>query len=223
MTIFSVYLTFFIGICKYICVCTDVFENEIRKLNHIQFRRPSNLIKTHSQLRSHLIDLVEFHQKIFELMDQVQQLMSGPFFKQLCIYTIFIGHSLHSRVTNSSENPLNRYNLKIKIVLLFTFQDIKEYTFDVLLAINALFLQTVFNFIICYFADTVTSASLNVADTLYNVDWFEFPVKEQQMISFMIRRAQIPFHFRGNNSITCSMQTLLRVSGQSNVMNEYND
>lgn len=103
------------------------------------------------------------------------------------------------------------------------FQNIKEYTFDVLLAINALFTQTVFNFIICYFADIVTGASLNVAETLYNVDWFEFPVKEQQMISFMIRRAQIPFHFRGNNSITCSMQTFLRVSGQSNIMKESND
>lgn len=102
IAIFSVYLTFFIGICKYIRVCTDVFENEIRKLNHIQFRRPSNLIKTHSQLRSHLVDLVDFHQKIFDLMNQVQQLMSGPFFKQLCIYTIFIGHSLHSRVTNNN-------------------------------------------------------------------------------------------------------------------------
>lgn len=91
------------------------------------------------------------------------------------------------------------------------------------MAMNALFLQTVFNFIICFFADIVTSASLNVSDTLYNVDWFEFPIKEQQMISFMIRRAQIPFHFRGNNSITCSMQTFLRVSVQSNIINESND
>lgn len=104
IAIFSVYLIFFIGICKYIRVCTNIFENEIRKLNHIQFRRPSNLIKTHSQLRLHLIDLVEFHQKILELMNQVQQIMSGPFFKQLFIYTIFIGHSLHSRVTNNSKN-----------------------------------------------------------------------------------------------------------------------
>lgn len=98
------------------------------------------------------------------------------------------------------------------------FQNIKEYTFDVLLALNVLFLQTVFNFIICYSADIVTSASLNVADTLYNVDWFEFPVKEQQMISFMIRRAQIPFYFRGNDSITCSMQTFLRVNVVNSIL-----
>lgn len=69
------------------------------KLNIARFRRPSNMFKTHSQLRLHLIELITFHVDIFELMDRGQQIMSGPFFKELCTYTIFVAHSLHSQVS----------------------------------------------------------------------------------------------------------------------------
>lgn len=64
-------------------------------------------------------------------------------------------------------------------------QEIKEYTLDVLIAINALVVQTVFNFTICYFADIVTNASLSIANILYNVEWFIFPISEQYLIKLL--------------------------------------
>lgn len=80
-----------------------------------------------------------------------------------------------------------------------------------IVGLYALGFQTVFNFIICYFADTVTYASLNVANVLYDMNWFEFPIEERKHILIMIQRAQTHFHFKGNDSIVCSLPTFLKV------------
>lgn len=81
-----------------------------------------------------------------------------------------------------------------------------------IVGLYALAFQTIFNFIICYFADTVTYASLNIANILYDMNWYEFSIEERKLILIMIQRAQITFHFKGNNSIACSLHTFLKVT-----------
>lgn len=87
----------------------------------------------------------------------------------------------------------------------------KEYTFDVVVGLYALAFQTMFNFFLGYFADKFTSASLNVTNIVYAMNWFEFPVKEQKLILIMIQRAQIQFHFKGNDTIVCSTHKFVQV------------
>lgn len=80
------------------------------------------------------------------------------------------------------------------------------------MAINGLMVQFSFNYIFCYYASNVTLNNFEVADIVYKLPWYRFPMKDQQLIGFWIRRAQKPFFFDGLGLIRCSMETFLMVS-----------
>lgn len=100
LLIFSAITSLYIGFCRYIRACVDDFENDISKLTQISIviLKPHYTFKTHHRIREELIKSIKFHLDIFEIMENVQKVMSGPFFKVLFTYAIFIGHCLHSQV-----------------------------------------------------------------------------------------------------------------------------
>lgn len=104
LLIFSAITSLYIGFCRYIRACIDDFENDISKLSQLSIvlLKPGHQLKSHPRIRSELIEAIKFHWEIFEIMENVQRVMSGPFFKVLCTYAIFIGHSLHSQVISFS-------------------------------------------------------------------------------------------------------------------------
>lgn len=92
-----------------------------------------------------------------------------------------------------------------------------------IVGLYALAFQTIFNYILGYFSDKVSFASLNVANIVYDMNWFKFSVEEQKLILIMIQRAQTQFHFRGNDSIVCSLHTFLKVTSFVGIIFLLND
>lgn len=100
MLLYLTVISMYIGLCRYICALFYAFESDIKKINRIGFDVDSmawSNRKNHRKLCIHMIPILKFHLEIFKLMDYVQHIMSDPFFRQLCTYAIFIGHSLNSQ------------------------------------------------------------------------------------------------------------------------------
>lgn len=107
MLLYLTMVSLYIGLCRYIRALFYVFESDTHKIN--QITRLNIDRKTYSKLRIRLISMITFHLEIFQFMEFVQQIMSGPIFRQFCTYAIFIGHSLNSQVSFSfyCENKQN--------------------------------------------------------------------------------------------------------------------
>lgn len=104
MLIFSAVVSFYIGCCRYICACFDVLKTdafEIDQINIESKRSSGQKLKSDPKHRLHIISMIKFHLTIIEIMTNVQRIMSGPFFKQLCTYAVFIGHTLNSKVNGT--------------------------------------------------------------------------------------------------------------------------
>lgn len=206
----TTFLSLFIGLCQYICGLFDLLEFNIEKLNCYLVFDSMCPTKSNQKLKIEIINLIHFHLDIFELIETVQDLMSVPFFSQLFTFALFMGHALASQV-------FFRFFFFLFIVkCIFKqwnvhFQIRSEDIFDIIVSLYTIFLQTVLNFIICYFSDKVSTASLHIANQLYNIDWFQFPIKERLMILMMIKRTQMIFYFRGNGSYECSIKKFMRV------------
>lgn len=101
MLIFSAVVSLYIGCCHYICACFDVLRNDALEIERINFeskRTKCYKLRSDPKHRFYIISMIKFHLIIIEIMTNVQQIMSGPFFKQLCTYAVFIGHTLNSKV-----------------------------------------------------------------------------------------------------------------------------
>lgn len=91
-------------------------------------------------------------------------------------------------------------------------QTLNHFDFSILLNLDSLFTQLLFNYISCFYATNVTVKSFSAAEIAYNIHWYKFPVKNQLFIMQMIRRAQKPFYLKGYNIVECSLTTFLNAS-----------
>lgn len=124
-------------------------------------------------------------------MDNFRDIMSGILFYQLFSYAIIIAVSL-LQINGVLENP-------------------DEINADIIMALNGVMLQSIFNFVLCKYADSVTEASFAVTFLFYQLEWYRFGVKEQKLLRQSIQRAQQIFGFKGNGIIDCSQETFLAV------------
>lgn len=96
MLLYLMMVSSYIGLCRYIRALFHVLESDAHKIT--QSIQP-NAAKNQPELRVRLVQLITFHLEILQFMDDVQRIMSGPFFKIICTYALFIGHSLNSQVS----------------------------------------------------------------------------------------------------------------------------
>lgn len=92
------------------------------------------------------------------------------------------------------------------------FQTLKHFNFSILLNLNSLITQVIFNYISCSYANNVTVRSLSAAEIAYSMPWYGFPVSRQLFIKHMIRRAQKPFYLKGYDIVECSLTTFFNVN-----------
>lgn len=97
-------------------------------------------------------------------------------------------------------------------IFFISFQTFEHFNLHILLNLNSLFTQILFNYITCYNANNVTSKALSVAEITYNIHWYKLPVKKQRFVQMMIRRAQKPFYLKGYDIVECSLSTFLKVN-----------
>lgn len=67
----------------------------------------------------------------------------------------------------------------------------------------------------CYHATKVTARVSLMGDTIYDLDWFEYPIKLQKLIVLTIARSQKPGKFSGLDLIDCTLEALTKVSNIS--------
>lgn len=97
MLLYLTMISLYIGLCRYIRALFHVFESDAYKT--IQLIQLNANTKNQPKLRVHLVEMIKFHLEIFQFMECVQRIMSGPFFKIICTYALFIGHSLNSQAS----------------------------------------------------------------------------------------------------------------------------
>lgn len=100
---------------------------------------------------------------------------------------------------------------------------LKHFDFDILLNLNSLSTQIIFNFISCYYANNVTIKSFAAAEIAYGMNWYVFPVKRQFLIMQMVQRAQKPFYLKGYDIVDCSLTTFRNVNDRRKRMTFYMD
>lgn len=88
----------------------------------------------------------------------------------------------------------------------------KQFDFDILLNLNSLITQIIFNYISCSFANNLTIKSMSAANIAFDLPWYEYPVSKQYFIMRLIQRAQKPFYLKGYNIVECSLATNLNVN-----------
>lgn len=95
-------LSLYIGLFRYTCSLFNAFENDLQKINQINFEMSSCIGRHKTILRYSLISMIKYQIEIYQVMDSIQKAMNGPFFKQLFTYAIFIVHSLNSPVSENN-------------------------------------------------------------------------------------------------------------------------
>lgn len=127
IALFSIVVSLDIGFSCYSCACFDVFEHLTSEIEQIT----RDDIQCSKTLRLRLFSMIKFHLKIFDLLDKIQQIKSGPYFQQLCTYTVFIAHSLNSPVRDGfviilNASPLLMIEILLNVCLFISHRILKS-------------------------------------------------------------------------------------------------
>lgn len=66
-------------------------------------------------------------------------------------------------------------------------------------------------FLFCYFASMTTEHVANIGETVYNSNWFEYPIEFQKYVILIMARSQNPLYFNGLNLFGCTLHVFGRV------------
>lgn len=148
--------------------------------------------------------------------------MSGPLFFQLLVYAVFIAmnllqldevrQKLNSFLQVNSIAISNRSSKLRKRNNYLPFQTLQHFDFGILINLNSMITQIIFNYISCSYANNVTMKSFAAADIVFSTPWYAFPVTRQLFVVQMIQRAQKPFYLKGYNIVECSLTTFFNVN-----------
>lgn len=67
-------------------------------------------------------------------------------------------------------------------------------------------------FVYCYYGYLATDCYLKMADLLFESEWYNQHLEEQQMYGFMIQNAQRSYHYHGFRIMTLNLDTYVKVS-----------
>lgn len=112
----------------------------------------------------------------------MQNLLSVPLFFQLLMFTIFIAFTLLS-----------------------FDQGIQDLSFEIVLSINCMSCQTLFNYVVLNHAHNLSLHSSTTANIGNVSRWYTPNIKQQKLILIIIQRSQVPFFLYGYNIFHCSM------------------
>ncbi|XP_055301839.1 uncharacterized protein LOC129568216 isoform X2 [Sitodiplosis mosellana] len=168
-----------IGLCSYIKAFTLDLQKQFEYSNSC-----SNAKRNEARTKLILKEAIELHIDMLNIMHRVKNLLSGPLFFQHITFAGFLAFTLLS-----------------------LDQGIHDLSFDIVLSINCMFTQILFNYVFSSYAHSLSLCSSGVADIAYGSLWYTLPINQRDLILFTIRRSQIPFYLHGYKIFYCSMQT----------------
>lgn len=68
---------------------------------------------------------------------------------------------------------------------------------------------------VCFCVSSSTDNVMSIGDTIYELHWYQLPCNDQLTIKMIIERAQTPYQVKGLGILACSLDTYLKVRGQS--------
>lgn len=122
-------------------------------------------------------------------MGKMKELLSGTLFFLLVLFAGFVAFTLLS-----------------------LSQGVQDLSFEIVLSINCMFNQILFNYIFSSYGHRLSICSLGVADVVYFSQWHQLPLIQQNLILMIIRRAQQTFYLDGYRFFNCSMETFQKVN-----------
>lgn len=66
--------------------------------------------------------------------------------------------------------------------------------------------------VFCYYANLAIDRVLSIGDTVYALNWFNYPVRMQKYLILMIARSQERIEFTGLGLIKCSLEAFGQLS-----------
>lgn len=79
-------------------------------------------------------------------------------------------------------------------------------------AIFSLCCVFIWPFTFCYCAHFTTNRISFIQNTIYNLDWHDFPIELQKQLVLIMAEAQTPLYFSGFGLIRCTLFSFLMVS-----------
>lgn len=122
------------------------------------------------------------------IMANIKSIMGGALFYELAGCATYVAISLFA-----IDRSLQNINL------------------NTLINIYCLLTSLVFNFFICSYSEDLTQRSLDVADIIYDSNWYRLQYKQQKLLIMSIQRSQRIFRLKGFQIVDCSMEIFLKV------------
>lgn len=63
----------------------------------------------------------------------------------------------------------------------------------------------------CYYATSTVDRVSSVGESVYDLNWFEYPLEMQKIVALMIARSQKSGQFSGLNLIYCTLEAFGKV------------
>lgn len=121
-------------------------------------------------------------------MKSTKDLLSGPQFFQFLIFV-----SIIVLTVRSIEKSLQNVGIEFIVCM------------DCFLA------QLIFIYVECHFATKIMNKSAGLAGIIYNIRWYELPLKQQILVMPIICQGQIPFTLDGFGFFSCTLETFSQV------------
>lgn len=67
-------------------------------------------------------------------------------------------------------------------------------------------------FIFCYYANITTDRISYISDSVYDLNWYDYPSKQQKYMILIINRSNKSIFFSGLNLVRCTLETFGKVS-----------
>lgn len=122
------------------------------------------------------------------IMDSTQKLFSGPFFFQFFMFVMSIVLEIHSIETG-----------------------LGHFTFESFVCFEVVLLQIGICYAICYVGTILTARAEEIADFVYDIDWFTLKITQQKTIINIMNQGQSPFVMSGWGFVSCTLETFATV------------
>lgn len=104
------------------------------------------------------------------------------------------------------------FNKLIPLSKLKQLQSFKHFDFRIFITITAILTGISILFIYCFFGKLATESFLEMSYSLYNANWYEFPIVMQKDIILMMANMQKPIYYHGFNMAILNLETFLKVN-----------
>lgn len=94
---------------------------------------------------------------------------------------------------------------------IFLLQMLEHVTIQALRPIAFTIVPIFILFLLCYVGTEVSSKVTCVANSAYNMDWYNFPLKLQTFVLLIMIRGQEPFYLSGCGLMSCTLNNFLQV------------